>query len=579
MPIKSKVKSRAVAIVAMIAISLTILVMCIALKNETFTRVEKAENINDELHYAISTEHEICTSIARKVMEEEQANAIEAAIAALFCIGTVNPFSSGIGGGGVAMVRDENMQIHAMDFREMSSSSSTFDIFATDPSKSVKGALSVGVPGEVKGLWELYQRFGLKKAEWNTLIEPSIQLARNGFTVDRELARRIQIYKSDILEEPTLRQVFAPEGQLLGIGDTLQRPNYAQTLETISKEGANAFYSGSIATSLIKFIQSNGGILTADDFKNYSIKMRDVVQGEFNGLNVYSMGPPASGNIVVTMLNVLNQFDDKEPHPVTYYHSDRLVECMKFGYGIRNLMGDADFNDGMSDFVNSTTDETFAKRINSLINDAATYPMQYYTDTVTQALKDQGTTHVSVIDRNGLSASITSSINHIFGSKLIDPTTGILLNNVMDDFSQPTHPNAFMYPPNPSNYIEPRKRPQSSMAPLIIEKQGKVFMSVGASGGAYMPSAVFQSVVNVLVRRMLPQMAVNEPRVHHQLNPDVVRVEVGFDRDILNGLTVIGHTVEEEGPRSAVQMAMKIAEFGGYEAGADERKHGYAISQ
>ncbi|RKP19744.1 ARM repeat-containing protein [Rozella allomycis CSF55] len=320
--------------------------------------------------------------------------------------------------GGMAMVRDIDGEIYAYDFREVAPEAAFKDMFKNDPS-----GLSVAVPGELK------ERFALLGLEWNQLITPSIELAH------------------DIMNEPTLREVFAPNGVLLELGDTMYRKNYADTLEAISENGPAIFYSGKVGQSVVDFVQERGGVLTMEDLKKYKSIQREVVNGTFKGSQIYSIGAPGSGNLIITLLNILEGYGDEEPEPAVYVQ--RIVESLKFVYGIRSTLGDPMFNKTIYDFVKQSVNKTFADSMRKRIHDDETFDPEYYSSAKIEGIDDHGTTHISIIDKDGISFSLTST-------------------------------------------VKPLKRPQSSMAPIIIEREGQPWIVTGGSGGSYIISAVIQ---------------------------------------------------------------------------------------
>ncbi|ORZ07500.1 gamma-glutamyltranspeptidase [Lobosporangium transversale] len=500
---------------------------------------------------------------------------MDAAVASCLCIGLINSFSAGIGGGGFMTIRLPNGTVEVIDFRETAPAASTPLMYKHDPILAQKGGLSVAVPGEIRGLELAHQRHG--RLPWQRLFKPIVKMAREGWAVGPELARRLQLVKKMIEKEPSWSQVFAPAGSALREGEWVKRKALAKTLETIGKEGADAFYTGEIAQIIVDYVQANGGILTMDDMRNYKPLVKEPVVGFYQGRKVYTTPAPTSGPVLISMLNILERYNVGKFKEDADVETHRFVEAMKFGFAQRTELGDPDFTDLGDKIINMMSKDTAAS-IRANISDTRTFPVDYY-NPHWGSIDNHGTTHLSTVDEDDMSVALTSTVNLLFGSKLMEPKTGIILNDEMDDFSIPGRANAFGLQPSPFNYPEPGKRPLSSCVPTIVEKDGKFEMSLGGSGGSRIITAVLQTMLNVYNYNQNIMDAIENPRIHHQLMPNVVDIEEGYPTSEIQFLQdVIGHNVTTFNrllAKAEVQAVMRETD-GFIYASSDTRKHGIA---
>lgn len=338
-------------------------IFSIALLALSFTRV--LENRPEEQKYsrsgklgAIASENPICSKIGGQILEK-RGSAVDAAIATAFCIGTINMYSSGIGGGGFMLISMNKTKI-VIDFREEAPAKSNRDMFLHDPLLAQVGGLAVAVPGELKGLETAHRLYGT--LDWATLVEPSIILARDGWTVDIFLEKKINSSAIFVLADPSFRRVFAPKGRLLVAGDKIQRLSYAETLKVIANEGAHVFYTGWIAKKLISTINRAGGIMTLLDFENYEAKLREPMHSEYRGHTIITTPPPSSGSALLSILNILGNLPKLTNYPADIQF---LVESFKHAYAQRAYNGDP--NDpvfsNITSIINEFNDIAVAKYI------------------------------------------------------------------------------------------------------------------------------------------------------------------------------------------------------------------------
>ncbi|GAA6031241.1 hypothetical protein JCM8097_005563 [Rhodosporidiobolus ruineniae] len=586
---------------------------------------------------AVATEEERCSQIGVEVLKEN-GTAVDAAIAAALCVGVVNSFSSGIGGGGFMVIRPPSPSAHSssssfpsaysslnpncskpisIDFREAAAAGAFSTMFHPNSSLSSRfpddnpqlaskvGGLAIGVPGELRGFEAAYAACG-GGVPWSRLFEPAAKLARE-FEVGLELHRRlnarftkdsptISAWMEDIDEETYgdwtgtfMAETDKGKLEFLQQGDLVRRERYADTLSALGLHGAQAFYEGEIAESLLRSIERAGGILTADDFKKYRAVVRPAEVGEYRGRKYYTGSYPGGGPVLRMLLNTLDGYGDYADEGRTGLAEHRFIEALKFAFAARTEVGDPDFIDN-SDALRAIPTRKYAASVRGNITDDRTHPLGYYKPRY-DILEDHGTTHLSVIDQWGGAVALTTTVNLLFGSRVMDPETGVILNDEMDDFASPGTPDAFGLAPSPFNYPAPFKRPLSSTSPLIMDhpspsSSGKntssdtgVWLALGGSGGSRIFGAVAQTLLNLDWGHDLSS-AVEQPRVHHQLLPEYVSVESTFRPDLIDSLRSKGHNLtlfDINVGIAEVQAVMRSRE-GKFFAASDSRKNGISAA-
>ncbi|KAM7257039.1 hypothetical protein ACFE04_012780 [Oxalis oulophora] len=462
-----------------------------------------------------------CSEVGASTLRAD-GHAVDAAVATALCLGVVNPMASGIGGGAFMVVKNSaNSKAQAFDSRESAPSAASQDMYKDNINAKYRGALSMGVPGEISGLHAAWLQHG--RLPWMTLFLPAIKLAKDGFIIAPFLGSYLIKYADLIFNDPGLKQVFAPGGKMLKTGDTCYNPKLAESLEAVAEQGPKAFYDGIVGEKLVEDVKRAGGILTMEDLRNYKVDLMDAIAANVMGHTVYGMPPPSSGTLGLSMiLNIFDSYDSlNSANGNLGLH--RLIEALKHMFAVRMNLGDPNFMN-VTVFASEMLSPSYAKLIQQKILDNTTFPPEYYRYRWGQ-LKDHGTSHFCIVDNDRNAVSMTSTVNYPFGAGILSPSTGIILNDEMGDFSIPTEISPDLLPPSPANFIEPNKRPLSSMTPIIITKDGHFVGAIGGSGGMNIIPAVTQVFINRFVLGMEPLAAVQHPRIYHRLIPNVVTYE------------------------------------------------------
>lgn len=503
--------------------------------------VNNAEIVESE-QGVVAADDARCSEIGASTLRQG-GHAVDAAVSTALCVGVVNPVGSGIGGGAFMIVRSSSTsKTQAYDMRETAPGAASQNMYANNLNNKYSGALSMGVPGEIAGLHEAWLQHG--RLNWRTLFQPAIKLARDGFVVAPYLASSIAKSAEKIMNDPGLQQVFAPNGRLLQAGDKCSNLELAQSLEAVAEQGPQAFYNGTVGEKFVKDVRDAGGILTMEDLKNYKVDIMDALAANVMGYTIYGMPPPSSGTLGMSLvLNILNSYgSSKAAEGNLGLH--RLIEAMKHMFAVRMNLGDPAFIN-TAKYMSEMLSQSYADKIQKMIVDNTTFPPEYYMNMESRwsQLRDHGTSHFCIVDAERNAVSMTTTINYGFGAGVLSPSTGILLNNEMGDFSAPTEITPDMLPPAPANFIEPNKRPLSSMTPIIVTKDNQLAGVMGGSGGLFIIPAVIQVFLNHFVLRMEPLTAVESPRVYHKLIPNTVLYE--------NWTVIDGKHIELAGDRKA----------------------------
>ena len=476
-------------------------------------------------------------------------NAIDALTTVAFSLAVTYPRAGNIGGGGFIVFRKSDGQVVTLDFRETAPISATKDMFLDGQGnpiedKSLIGALAMGVPGTVRGLFYAQKKYG--NISWNEVLQPAIELARNGFAVRKYLLKSLEVKEENLRKFTETRKIFFPNGELPKEGETFFQPELANALEEISLHGDSVFYEGKIADRIVATVQKYGGILSKKDFINYKVIPREPVVINYRGYTIYSMPPPSSGGLVLKgIFNTLQQVDltNKYDHLSADYIAF-ITEIEKHWYANRNLyLGDPDFVKIPIEIFSSLEK---AKDILNTVSIYHPFPSNKMSE-FNQIIKEKDeTTHISILDADGNAVAMTYTLNGSFGSSLVADGTGILLNNEMDDFTvKPGSPNLYGLVQGKANAIEPGKRMLSSMTPTIVEKDGGVVGILGTPGGSQIITSVLQILLDKIDYEMSLDNAMNAGRFHHQWLPDSIYYERSkFSKSTLSELTARGFNLK-----------------------------------
>jgi gamma-glutamyltranspeptidase/glutathione hydrolase len=460
-----------------------------------------------------------------------------------------HPQAGNIGGGGFMLVHlAAGNKTIAIDYRETAPAAMTREVFLdekgeADPKKSRDSALGVGVPGTVAGLALAHERYGSGRFTLAQLIAPAIKLARDGFTVEDDLADSLPRAQPRLARWPASAKIFLKGDAPLARGDRLVQGELAASLETIALGGPSAFYEGPLAGKIVSAIQQSGGLMTLDDLKNYRAIERPVVRGSYRGYDIASMPPPSSGGIhLVQILNILEGFPLRDLGPESAATLHLMIEAMKPAYADRaEFLGDPAF---VKVPLAGLISKRYAAEQRKAIDPERARPADTIKPGTPAAYESDNTTHFSVVDRDGNAVANTYTLNFSYGLGLVADGTGILLNNELDDFAAKAGaPNAYGLVGGDANAPGPGKRPLSSMAPTIVFRDGRVVLVTGTPGGSRIITTVLQVVLNVVDHQMNIAEAVAAPRIHHQWLPDRVFAERGLSPDTVRLLEAKGHKV------------------------------------
>jgi gamma-glutamyltranspeptidase / glutathione hydrolase len=503
-------------------------------------------------------------------------NAIDAAVAVAFTLGVVDGNNSGLGGGCFLLIRTGTGRMVAIDGREKAPAAATRDMFVREGKPQTElsqtGALASGVPGALAAYEYAVNQFGRRKL--GQLILPAADLAERGFAVTAGYAKLLNSVSNEMAGFSASRAIFFHQGRPLREGHWLKQPDLAASYRAIASHGTKWFYRGSFAKQTETWMRENGGLLTRRDFRTYSIALREPVVSRYRDWQIIGFPPPSSGGVhVAEALNILERFDLTRLNPPQTYHL--IAEALKLAFADRaHWLGDPDF----VRVPRGLLDVGYAARLSANVSlDQATpaashgIPPGWETDVFRKH-----TTHFSVADAAGNWVACTATINTSFGSKVVIPGTGILMNNQMDDFSiHPGTTNYFGLVGAEANAVAPGKRPLSSMSPTLVLKAGRPVAALGAAGGPTIISQVVQQLVWMLDFGMNPAEALRQPRIHHQWLPDELVVEKGLPLETRTALAGRGHVLREVRTLGACQVIAENPQ-GDLSGSADPRSHGKA---
>jgi len=502
-------------------------------------------------------------------------NAVDAAVAAALTLGVVDGHNSGLGGGCFMLVRLANGKVVAIDGREMAPLAATRDMFVregkADPQLSQTGALASGVPGALAAYDYAVRSFG--KLRLQELLLPAAQIAEDGFAINRQYAQRLEATARELGMFESTRVIFLkPGGEPWQEGKILRQPDLARTYRMIAKNGFGWFYHGPFARATEDWMTANRGLLRFEDFDKYHVLLRAPIETSYRGYQVIGFSPPSSGGVhVAQILNILENFDLKKMGPNSPALVHVVSEAMKLAFADRaHWLGDPDFARVPRGLASKEYAAGLAKKIR--LDRKSDVPAHGMPPNAAEDIFNRHTTHFSTADAEGNWVACTATLNTSFGSKVVVPGTGVVLNNQMDDFSvQPGVPNYFGLIGAEANAIAPGKRPLSSMSPTILLKDGKPVLSVGAAGGPAIISQVVIAIINIVDFGMSPETALGQPRFHHQWRPDELVVERRIGENVLRDLEGRGHKLKRVDSIGAAQAVAVSARDGSFIGASDPR--------
>jgi gamma-glutamyltranspeptidase/glutathione hydrolase len=505
-------------------------------------------------HGMVVSAHRLASEVGVRILEAG-GNAVDAAVGVGYALAVVDPCCGNIGGGGLMTVHLADSRETFINFRETAPAAAAAGMYldakgdlVTDLSRH--GYLAAGVPGTVMGLDHAATKYGrLPRAQ---LIAPAIALARDGFVLSRADTDILGARADRFAKDPGAAAIFLrPDGSHFEPGDRLVQHDLAATLELISEQGPAAFYKGPIAAAVAKASRENGGVLAAEDFAAYTVTEAAPLGCSYRGYHIVSAPPPSSGGTTMCeILNILEGYEVGRSGSRSARSVHLMVEAMRRGYRDRNAyLGDPEF---VANPVERLLSKDYAA---SLRAEIARGDAERAGPEGAPGEKPE-TTHYSVADGEGNAVAVTYTINGYFGAGVVAPGTGFFLNNEMDDFTvKPGAPNLYGLVQGEPNAIAPGKRPLSSMAPTLVERDGQVVLVLGSPGGSRIITTVLETIMNIIDHGMGAQEAVDAPRLHHQGQPEDVYFErSGLSPEVVSQLTAMGYKLIEQRPWGAVEL-------------------------
>ncbi|MEY4384332.1 MAG: hypothetical protein RI995_1874 [Bacteroidota bacterium] len=478
-------------------------------------------------HGMVVSTHPVASQVGTEILKKG-GNAIDAAVAVNFALAVVHPAAGNIGGGGFLVYRSQDGATYALDYREKAPAKGHRDMYLDEngnaiPEKSQVGILSVGVPGTVKGIYAMHQKFG--KLAWEELVHPAVVLAKEGVELTEKEARSLNRQKNDFIKYNPGKNYMLKETGDWKKGEIFIQSDLAKTLEKIESRGWKGFYKGKVARQIVRENRKSGGLITKKDLRNYQATWRKPIETAYKKYKVIGMPPPSSGGVALgQLLEMVENYPLSSWGPSADSTIQVMVEAERRVYADRaKWLGDPDF---VKVPLQELLDTAYCdKRMSTMSFEKATSSAEIQAGDF-PGYESPETTHFSIVDADRNAVSITTTLNNSFGSKVFVGGAGFLLNDEMDDFSAKAGvPNMYGLVGSKANEIQPNKRMLSSMTPTIVEENGKLKMVVGTPGGSTIITSVFQTTLNVLEFGKNMQEAVEFPRFHHQWKPDKINFE------------------------------------------------------
>lgn len=510
-----------------------------------FTNYNTVKEVQTQKKGIVVSAHPLASEAGAQMLRKG-GNAYDAAVATQYALAVVYPQAGNIGGGGFLVGVKNNGEKFTLDFRETAPAKAHRDMYLdkkgnADTNKSQNGSLAVGIPGSVAGFFATLEHCNLPM---ETLIQPAIDLAEQGFAITTKEADLLNSLRTEFEKYNVNKTVFV-KSEPWKTGDILVQKDLAATLKRIQTHGMKGFYEGKTAELIVAEMKRGNGIISLADLKNYKVKKREPLTFHYKGLEVITMPLPSSGGILLAQMLKMASYENLEQYQQNSPEAVQImVEAERRAYADRaEYMGDPDFIQDQTSMLIS--DAYLKNRWKSYQPHQATKSSEVG-KIISPNNESSQTTHISIIDKDGNAASVTTTLNGYYGSKVVVSGAGFLLNNEMDDFSiKPGVPNLFGAVGGEANKIEAGKRMLSSMTPTILLKEQKPYLVVGTPGGTTIPTSVYQSIVNIVDFKLSPNMAVNTPKFHHQWLPEVVSVEQGFPKSTISSLEKKQYTFKE----------------------------------
>jgi gamma-glutamyltranspeptidase/glutathione hydrolase len=518
--------------------------------------------------YAVATEDETTTRAAIGILRAG-GSAMDAAITAALVAGVASPSSSGMGGGGFALVWSaKDKKVTSLDFREVAPKAIDAAAFEKRPFPSAERGRYVGVPGEVAGLVELHQTFG--KKPWADLVRPAIRVASQGYPVGVHLGNVVGWVAPQLAADQNLAALFVPGGRATTAGTIIKNPALSRTLARVAAEGKRALYEGAIASELVSTARAAGGALGADDIAAYRPKPREPLHVTWEGLDVYTMNAPSAGGLLLAQTLGLYSRDELKRQGLGsggYQHL--LAEAMRGAFADRGKFA-SDPDQEPVDFGKLVSKDRLATRRKTIAVDRTHWMTRFL-------MEEHGTHHIVTADAEGNVVSLTTTVNRAFGSMLSGKTSGVVLNDELDDFTTQNAAKALGLTQSP-NRPRPGARPVSSMTPTLVVKDGEPVLVLGGSGGLAIGPNVTQALLARLVFDETPERSVTVPRFAIPMEGSTIAVDPSASQDLRADLERRGEVVSTQ--RFTEQAVQMIAIEGGKKMPAsDPRKHGSAIAE
>lgn len=549
-------------IISLILISSTI--------SAQYTDITIVKEVKVKNKGVVVSAHPLASEAGAKILKSG-GNAYDAIVATQYALAVVYPQAGNIGGGGFLVGVKSNGEKFTLDYRETAPKKANRDMYVDKNGKantdlSQNGRLAVGIPGSVAGFFATlkYCKLPMEK-----LIQPAIDLAEKGFAITEQEANLLNNNKQHFQKHNQSSIVFVKDIPWKA-GDLLVQKDLAETLKLIQKQGLKGFYEGKTAELLVSEMKKGNGIITSEDLRNYKVAERKALEFDYKGNQVVSMPLPSSGGLLLAQMLKMAAYENLEKYQQNSTQSVQvMVEAERRAYADRaEYMGDPDFIQDKTSYLIS--DEYLKNRWKSFSFSKAT-PSAEVGKITKQPKESTETTHISVIDKDGNAAAVTTTLNGLYGSKVVVSGAGFFLNNEMDDFSiKPGVPNMFGAVGGEANSIQPNKRMLSSMTPTIVLKNGKPYMVVGTPGGTTIPTSVYQAIVDVIDFKQNANISVNAPKFHHQWLPETVAFEKNFPETTIKDLEKLGYKSEKWNQIGRTEMIL-IDDNGNIHAVADGR--------